>query len=104
MALFHRISGFNDDGTDSSEEKIPSHQFAAGLREAIRGNVTRAQLENAWGLAPTDLDDIVTKYQSVGNTNGKLMFIIAIEDWAMLAEQRIGVLTEAAWDARVAGF
>ncbi len=104
MALFHRISGFNDDGTEHTVPKVPSHQFAAGIREAIRGNVTRAQLETEWNLGPNDLDALVTKYQGIGNLTQKLLFVLAVEDWSMLAEQRIGILTEATWDARISGF
>ena len=104
MGLFHRLSGYNDDGTQHAEPKIPSHQFAAGLREAVRGNVTRAQLEAAWALGPNDLDAIVARYQAQPNTTQRLLFILAVEDWVMLAEQRVAILTVATWDARVSGF
>ncbi len=111
MALFHRLSGFNDDGTDHTDDPtISSHQFAAGIREVIRGNVTRAQLETTWGLDPTDLDAIVAKFQSITNADADVqtllrqLFVSAVEDWAMLAEQQIGITTQAIWDARVSGY
>ena len=53
------------------------------------------------GGAAGDLDAIVAKYQSIGQTTAKLLFMVALEDWAMLAEQRIGITTEAIFDARV---
>ena len=111
MALFHRLSGYNDDGTEHTAElKIPAHQFAAGLREAVRGNVTRAALETFWGLAGADLDPIVAKFMSITDADPfvqitqRLAFIKAVDDWTMLAEQRVAITTEAIWDSRISGF
>lgn len=107
MALFNRITGFNDDGTDydgSAGDKLPLHQLFAALREFARGNATRTQLDAFFAFGPNDLDELITKYGTLSAKN-KPLFMEAVGDWMILGEQSTpGYRTHAEWAALIQGF
>lgn len=84
MALYERIAN-----TGENISRIPVHLFSAGLRELSRGNVTKTDIANAFGLDSTEqseLDSIIDKYNSLSTTSEKENFMVQMHDAFLLAE------------------
>lgn len=86
MGLYERITS---DGESDSPEKIPVHIFGVALREWARGNITRANVVNAFNLDAgdqTEINAIAAKYAGLPNANAKLDFLTQMEDAFLAAE------------------
>ena len=60
MSLWTRLTDPADD-----EEKIPNHQFMAGIAEFERGEVTQAQFVAAFGLDAAEESQLQTWYTGI---------------------------------------
>jgi hypothetical protein len=92
MGLYDRILGLE-------QPKIPVHAFGAALQERALGNVTTAQLVNAFALDATAQADLTTLFATLPNnatTTQKFLRAIEVENVMILGESGIAFTTVAA--------
>ncbi len=98
MALYERLVL-----PTTADPKIPVHQFMAAVAEAVRGQVTRAQIITAFGLRvedEADLDFLITKVGTLAVAE-KFEFTRVLHDILLLGETGLAYNTRALFTARV---
>lgn len=98
MALYERLVL-----PDASNEKIAVHQFMAAVSEAVRGQVTRAQIITAFGLRvedEADLDFLITKVGTLA-VGERFEFGRVLHDVLMLAESGLAYTDRTSFVARI---
>jgi len=98
MALYERLVL-----PSAADPKIPVHQFMAAVAEAVRGQVTRAQIIAAFGLRvedETDLDFLITKVGTLVVAE-KFEFTRVLHDILLLAETGLAYNTRTSFTDRI---
>ena len=98
MALYERLVLSSE-----TEPKIPVHQFMAAIAEAVRGQVTRAQIITAFELRvedETDLDFLITKVGTLA-VGEKFEFTRVLHDILLLAERGLAYNTRTSFVDRI---
>lgn len=79
----------------AGETKLPVHQFAAGIAEYKRGEITGTDIASRFELSPTEITALID-WLAIINSSGKTMLEIRaeVEDVLLLGEGGIYTLEE----------
>jgi len=88
MSLISRLIG-----SDSTEEKLPVHQFIASMAEGRRGEATKVQIVTFWNLTSAEEAQMDQIWANLHGTGTKSINREELHDVLMLSER--GIRNEA---------